>query len=55
MIVKAEKEAKNSNAKFSKIKKELSETREKIEEYKKNPPNRTGESLLESIKNKTKQ
>jgi len=36
------------------MRKELEETRKKIEEIKNNPPNRTGDALLESLKNKTK-
>lgn len=50
----AEINAKKSKAKFEKIMKELEETRKKIAEFKKNPPNRTGDLLLESLKNKTK-
>jgi|688.fasta_scaffold04263_21 septal ring factor EnvC (AmiA/AmiB activator) len=50
----AEVEAKKSKAKFEALSKQLAETRHKIEEFKKNPPNRTGDLLLESIKNKTK-
>lgn len=53
-VKKAEEEAKKSKQQLSKIRAELTETRRKIEEFKKNPPNRTGESLLESLKNKTK-
>jgi Tfp pilus assembly protein PilO len=36
------------------LQKGLNETRRKIEEFEKNPPNRTGDALLESIKNRTK-
>jgi hypothetical protein len=35
------------------MKKDLEQTKQKIEEFKKNPPNRTGDDLLNSIKNKT--
>lgn len=35
------------------LKKKMENTRKKIEEFKKNPPNRTGEDLINSIKNKT--
>lgn len=49
----AEIEAAKSKGKLDGLRKELAETRKKIEEFKKNPPNRTGESLLESLKNKT--
>jgi len=51
---KAEQEAKNSRSNLEKMKKELAETRQKIDEIKSNPPNRTGDALLESLKNKTK-
>jgi chromosome segregation ATPase len=54
-IKKAETEASKSKTKFLELKKELSVTRQKIEDFKKNPPNRTGDALLESLKNKTKQ
>jgi chromosome segregation ATPase len=53
-INEAEKEASVSNDKLNKLKKELSETRKKINEFKENPPNRVGDDLLNSIKNKTK-
>jgi DNA repair exonuclease SbcCD ATPase subunit len=51
---KAEQDANLSKANLDKLKGEIKETQEKIEEFKKNPPNRTGDALLESIKNKTK-
>lgn len=54
-VFDAEKNAAKSKKEFEKLKKQLEETRKKIEELKKNPPNRTGDALLESIKNKTKQ
>jgi chromosome segregation ATPase len=54
-IKKAETEASKSKTKFLELKRELSDTRQKIEDFKKNPPNRTGDALLESLKNKTKQ
>ena len=50
----AEAEAKKSKARFEELSKELAKTRHNIEEFKKNPPNRTGDLLLESLKNKTK-
>lgn len=53
-VYDAEINAENSKKEFDKIQKQLEETRKKIEEFKKNPPNRTGDALLESIKNKTK-
>ena len=39
---------------LDKIMKSLAETRRKIEELKKNPPNITGNDLINSIKIKTK-
>jgi peptidoglycan hydrolase CwlO-like protein len=52
-LASAEAAAAVSKTRLETIKKELIATRKKIEEFKKNPPNRTGDSLLESIKNKT--
>lgn len=49
-----QEEVNRSRKDFDKIRKELEETRKKIEEFKKNPPNRTGDDLINSIKNKTK-
>lgn len=49
-IARANQSAKN----LDRINKELAETRRKIEEFKKNPPNRTGDDLINSIKIKTK-
>lgn len=53
-VFDSEQKAKNSKKQFLKLQNQLEETRKKIEDFKKNPPNRTGDSLLESIKNKTK-
>lgn len=53
-VREAEDEANESAGKLSKMKKELADTRRKIKELKENPPNRTGDDLLNSIKNKTK-
>jgi vacuolar-type H+-ATPase subunit I/STV1 len=53
-VFEAEKQADESKKRFNELQKELKETRNKIEEFKKNPPNRTGDDLLNSIKNKTK-
>jgi Tfp pilus assembly protein PilO len=50
----AEKEAKKSKDNLDKMRKDLEETRKNIEQIKNNPPNRTGDALLESLKNKTK-
>lgn len=49
-----QEEVNRSRRDFDKIRKELEETRKKIEEFKKNPPNRTGDDLINSLKNKTK-
>jgi hypothetical protein len=51
---KAEIDANKSKANLDKLRKEMEETQHKIDEFKKNPPNRTGDALLESLKNKTK-
>jgi predicted negative regulator of RcsB-dependent stress response len=60
-VSKSIKDAKDALIKANKSKldldnlqKGLNETRRKIEEFEKNPPNRTGDALLESIKNRTK-
>ena len=59
-LVKLENEARlaeitaaQSKEKLAKLRAELAETRRKIEEFKKNPPNRTGDVLIQSLKNKT--
>lgn len=49
----AEQTAAKSKSNLDKIKKDLAETKHKIEDFKNNPPNRTGDDLLNSIKNKT--
>lgn len=49
----AEITAAQSKEKLAKLRAELAETRRKIEEFKKNPPNRTGDILIQSLKNKT--
>lgn len=46
--------ANKSKLDLDNLQKGLNETRRKIEEFEKNPPNRTGDALLESIKNRTK-
>ncbi len=53
-IKKAEINANNSMNTLNSLRKELKDTKEKIEDLKNNPPNRIGNDLLESIKNKTK-
>jgi len=53
-VREAEDKAEESAGKLSEMQKQLAATRKKIEELKKNPPNRTGDDLLNSIKNKTK-
>jgi peptidoglycan hydrolase CwlO-like protein len=49
----AEIVAAQSKNRLSKLQAELAETRHKIEEFKKSPPNREGDNLLQSLKNKT--
>ena len=49
----AEITAAQSKQRFAELQAQLAETRRKIEEFKKNPPNRTGDALLQSLKNKT--
>lgn len=51
---KAEIEANKSKANLDKLRHDLAETQHKIDEIKNHPPNRTGDALLESLKNKTK-
>jgi chromosome segregation ATPase len=51
---KAESEAIKSKSNLDKLRSDLAETQNKIREIKNNPPNRTGNALLESLKNKTK-
>jgi hypothetical protein len=53
-ILNARRNANKSKFELDKIMKSLAETRRKIEELKKNPPNRTGNDLINSIKIKTK-
>jgi len=61
-IVKLDAEIKKNKAaaalsqgELDKVRKDLAGTRKKIDELKKNPPNRTGDDLLNSLKIKTKQ
>jgi hypothetical protein len=51
---KAEQEANKSKSNLNKLRLEMIETKNKIEQLKKNPIKRTGDDLLQSIKNKTK-
>lgn len=51
---KAEADAQKSKANLDKIRQDLAETQHKIDEIKNHPPNRTGDDLLQSLKNKTK-
>jgi peptidoglycan hydrolase CwlO-like protein len=51
---KAEQEASKSKSNLDKIRLEMIETKNKIEKLKNNPIKRTGDDLLQSIKNKTK-
>jgi len=50
---RAEAEAIKSKAILDKLRGDLAETQNKIKQIKNNPPNRTGNDLLESLKNKT--
>jgi chromosome segregation ATPase len=50
----AEIEANKSKVNLAKLKRDLEETQRKIDDFKNNPPNRTGDALLESLKNKVK-
>lgn len=50
----AELNANRTIQSLNKIRILMEESRKKIEDLKNNPPNRTGDFLLESIKNKTK-
>jgi chromosome segregation ATPase len=53
-IEAAKANANKSKAELNKLKKELIETRRKIDNLKQNPPNRTGEDLINSLKNNLK-
>jgi chromosome segregation ATPase len=52
-IQKFKNKANASKEQLNKLLKELEETRKKIQELKNNPPNRTGQDLLNSLKIKT--
>lgn len=52
-IEKSKQNANRSQADLNKLRNKLAETRRKIREMKDNPPNRTGDDLLNSIKIKT--
>jgi chromosome segregation ATPase len=49
---KAEIEANKSKANLDKLRHDMAETKSKINDFKNHPPNRTGDSLLQSLKNK---
>ena len=53
-LKEAEQSANLSKEKLDKMRAELAETRRQIDELKKHPANRTGDDLLNSLKNKTK-
>lgn len=53
-VKKAETDAIKSKSNLDKIRREMIETKNKIEKLKRNPIKRTGDDLLQSIKNKTK-
>ena len=50
----AEADASKSKANLNKLRAELEKTKKSIDDLKNNPTNRTGDDLLESLKNKTK-
>jgi chromosome segregation ATPase len=50
----AEAAAEKSKSSLEKLRKELAETRKKIDRIKKDPPVKSEEALLQSLKNKTK-
>lgn len=52
-ISNSKNKANKSKAELDALRKELLETNNKIKELKNNPPNRTGQDLINSIKNKT--
>jgi Tfp pilus assembly protein PilO len=53
-VKKAETDASISKANLDKLRNDISVTKKKIDELKNNPTKRTGDDLLNSIKNKTK-
>jgi hypothetical protein len=55
MVLKAEENARKSKSELIKVKSRVDIKKGKIEEFKRNPSDRTGDDLLKSIKNKTKQ
>lgn len=52
-ISDSKNKANRTKSELDKIRKELLETNNKIKDLKNNPPNRTGDDLINSIKNKT--
>lgn len=52
-ISNSKNKANKSKAELDALRKELLETNNKIKELKNNPPNRNGQDLINSIKNKT--
>jgi chromosome segregation ATPase len=53
-VEEQKRNSKKSRIELDKLRAELEETKKKIEELKTNPPNRTGDDLLNSLRNKTK-
>jgi chromosome segregation ATPase len=52
-ISDSKRKANKSKAELEVLRKQLSETNNKIKDLRNNPPNRTGDDLINSIKNKT--
>ena len=53
-IISAKINANKNKEEFNKLKKELADTKKRIEYLKNNPPNRTDDFLINSLKNKLK-
>jgi uncharacterized coiled-coil DUF342 family protein len=53
-IISAKINANKNKEEFNKLKKELADTKKRIEYLKNNPPNRTDDVLINSLKNKLK-
>ncbi len=53
ILIKYIEQTNKDKVELDAMKKRMSDTRKKIEEFKKNPSNRTGDDLMSSIKSKT--